>query len=242
VPVFRAFLYISFRVSSREAPLQVPLRVPAERDTPFLEPSFNYLSKFAGNGPPPGSRTERHPFPEPYSTHPLSFKVPSKVAPFMFPNRVPMEIDALSPEPVVYWKEMLCLQSQWFIGKRCSVSRASGLLERDALSPEPVVYWKVMLCLQSQWFIGKRCSVSRANGLFIHLYLSESPVKWLSQEMGEKHTVNVHGVPCGHKAYIQWGMAWFSKWIVYNTAITAPVPCSLQHDTFHLGLGRPEPR
>jgi hypothetical protein len=21
-----------------------------------------------------------------------------------------------------------------------------------------------------------------------------------------------------------------------------PVPCSLQHDTFHLGLGRPEPR
>ena len=27
----------------------------------------------------------------------------------------------------------------------------------------------------------------------------------------------------------------------YNTAITTPVPCSLQHDTFHLGLGRPQP-
>jgi hypothetical protein len=27
----------------------------------------------------------------------------------------------------------------------------------------------------------------------------------------------------------------------YNTAITTPVPCSLQHETFHLGLGRSEP-
>jgi hypothetical protein len=31
---------------------------------------------------------------------------------------------------------------------------------------------------------------------------------------------------------------WFSKGIIYNTAITTPVPCSLQHDTCHLGLGR----
>jgi len=26
----------------------------------------------------------------------------------------------------------------------------------------------------------------------------------------------------------------------YNTAISIPVPCSLWHNTFHLGLGRPE--
>jgi len=37
------------------------------------------------------------------------------------------------------------------------------------------------------------------------------------------------------------GVAWFPKGIVYDTAITTPVPCSLQHNTFHLELGRPEP-
>jgi len=34
------------------------------------------------------------------------------------------------------------------------------------------------------------------------------------------------------------------KWawpVVYDTAITNPLPCSLQHSNFHLGLGRPEP-
>ena len=46
----------------------------------------------------------------------------------------------------------------------------------------------------------------------------------------------------GRKAYIQRGAAWFPKRIVYDTAITTPLPCSLQHNTFHLGLGRPELR
>ena len=55
-----------------------------------------------------------------------------------------------------------------------------------------------------------------------------------------KHLVTVHGTPRGWKAYIQWGAAWFPKGIVYDTAIPTPVPCSLQHDTFHCGLGRPE--
>jgi len=41
------------------------------------------------------------------------------------------------------------------------------------------------------------------------------------------------------KDYIQWGAAWFPKVIVYNTAITSAVLCGLQHDTFHLGFGRP---
>jgi hypothetical protein len=36
------------------------------------------------------------------------------------------------------------------------------------------------------------------------------------------------------------GAAWFPKVIVKDTAIFTPVPCSLWHDTFHLGLGRPE--
>jgi hypothetical protein len=58
---------------------------------------------------------------------------------------------------------------------------------------------------------------------------------------GRKHTVTVCGAPCGWKTYLQWGAAWFLKGIVCDTAITTPVPCSPRHDTFHLGLGRPEP-
>ena len=89
-------------------------------------------------------------------------------------------------------------------------------MERDALSPGLMVYSFTYTC-------------------------QESPVKKLSQEMGEKHTVTIHEGPRGWKAYIQWGEAWFPKGIVYDTTITTPVPCSLQHDTFHLDLGRPEP-
>jgi len=47
--------------------------------------------------------------------------------------------------------------------------------------------------------------------------------------------------PMQRKAYIQQGSAWFPKGVVYDTAISTAVPCSLQHATFHLGLGRPEP-
>jgi hypothetical protein len=37
------------------------------------------------------------------------------------------------------------------------------------------------------------------------------------------------------------GAAWFPKRIVNDTAVSTPVSCSPQHDTFHLGLGWPEP-
>ena len=91
-------------------------------------------------------------------------------------------------------------------------------MESDAPFPEPVVY------------------------SFIHLYLSESTVKELSHERGETLMVSVHRDPRGQKAYIQWGVAWFPKGIVYDTAITTPLPRSLQHNTFHFGLRRPELR
>jgi len=91
-------------------------------------------------------------------------------------------------------------------------------VESHALFPEPVVY------------------------SFIHSYLSESLVKELSHETGETHMVTVHGAPNGQKACIQWGVAWFTKGIVYDSAITTQFPCSLQHNTFHFGLDRPEPR
>jgi len=58
--------------------------------------------------------------------------------------------------------------------------------------------------------------------------------------MRGKHMVTFHGTPRGRKGYIQWGAAWFPKGIVNDTAISTPMPCSLRHDTFHLGLGGPE--
>jgi len=69
------------------------------------------------------------------------------------------------------------------------------------------------LHLQSQWFINSFISV-------------EDPRK----EQG-KHMFTVHGALRRQKAYIQWGVAWFHKGIVYDTAITTPVPCSFQNDT-----------
>ena len=59
--------------------------------------------------------------------------------------------------------------------------------------------------------------------------------------MGEKYMVTIHGAPCGWKAYIKWCAAWFPKGTVDDFAITNQEPCSLQHDTFHFGMGRPEP-
>ena len=72
--------------------------------------------------------------------------------------------------------------------------------------------------------------------------ICQSPAKDLSYETGGTHAVTVHGAPRGRKAYIQWDTAWVLKGISYGTAITTPLPCTLRQDTFHLGLGRPEPR
>jgi hypothetical protein len=51
----------------------------------------------------------------------------------------------------------------------------------------------------------------------------------------------VHRALLGQKA-IQWVGACFPKGIVYDTTNITTVLCSLQHDTFHLVLGRPESR
>jgi len=77
--------------------------------------------------------------------------------------------------------------------------------------------------------------------VYLYIYVCQSPQKGAFLQSGEKHEVTVHRAPCRRKAYIQWGAAWFSKGIVNNTAISTLVPCSPQHVTFHLGLGRPEP-
>jgi hypothetical protein len=88
----------------------------------------------------------------------------------------------------------------------------------------------------------ERSFISRDNGLFVHLYLCESPIRSPPSKNGENIWSPFTEPHHGRKAYIQWGAACFPKGIVYDTAISTPVPCSLQHDTFHLDLGRPEPR
>jgi hypothetical protein len=103
----------------------------------------------------------------------------------------------------------------------------SPVNEPPPCSPTPSL-WREKVYLQKQWFI--------------HSFISiRVPNKEPSHEKSRICLVTVHGAARGQKAYIQWGAAWFPKGIVYDTAISTPVPCSLQHDTFHLGLGSPEP-
>jgi len=79
--------------------------------------------------------------------------------------------------------------------------------------------WTEKLHLQRQWFIYSFISV-------------RVPHKEPSHEKQGKYFVTVHVAPRGWKAYIQWGAAWFPKGIIYDTAISTPVPCSLQLDTY----------
>ena len=66
-----------------------------------------------------------------------------------------------------------------------------------------------------------------------------SPVKEPSPRNAEKTCSHHPRSPHGWKTHIQWGATWFPKGIVNSTALTTPVPFGPQHDTFHLGLGRP---
>jgi len=57
-----------------------------------------------------------------------------------------------------------------------------------------------------------------------------------------RRTVTVQRAPRRRKASTQWGASCFPEGIIYDTVITTTVPCSIQHDTLHLGLGRLVPR
>ena len=102
---------------------------------------------------------------------------------------------------------------------------------------------KDSLSMFPQWGpCGERCFVSRASGLFIHslsLRVPISPMKWVGGGNIWLPSVEYH---MDRRPYIHWGVAWFPMGIVYDTAVSTPVPCSLQHDTIHFGLSRPELR
>jgi len=77
---------------------------------------------------------------------------------------------------------------------------------------------------------------------FIHVCLPESQKMspptyiwgktWGHRPRSPTQTEVLHTMRCGM----------VPQRVGYNTAISTPVPCSLRHDTFHLGLGRLEPR
>jgi len=83
--------------------------------------------------------------------------------------------------------------------------------KKDAPFPEPMVYSLIYIRLSPQ--------------------LRSFPTKWGEKIRSPSTDPHVDGT-----TYIQWGANWFPRAIVYDTAVTNPVPCSLQHDTFHLGL------
>ena len=98
-----------------------PNRTPIKKDAPFLETSFHYLSQFLVNRPPTqvsqwDPYEEKHPCTEHSTSHPLkihlSLRVPGKRAPSIFPNRVPMERDTPTPEPLVYLFVYICQSPQ----------------------------------------------------------------------------------------------------------------------------------
>jgi len=61
---------------------------------------------------------------------------------------------------------------------------------------------------------------------FIHI--SQSPVKELSDKAGGKHMFTIQKMPHEDGMLTHNGdVTWLSKGIIYNTAITTPVPCIL---------------
>jgi hypothetical protein len=81
--------------------------------------------------------------------------------------------------------------------------------------------------LQSQWFI--------------HSYLSESPVKEPSHENGQ-NICSLPWEPHVDRKPTYNGVRPGSPTGSFTHCYHYPVPCSLQHDTCHVDLGRPEPR
>jgi hypothetical protein len=118
-------------------------------------------------------------------------------------------------------QSLLIQQNLTFLSK-------SLVKESPLHGPPAVTLWRVMLRFQSQWFIHSFISLKSPQ-------LKSSPTKW------GKHTVTVHRAPHRRKACVQMGCGLVSQGIIGDTAVTTPLPCSLLHDTFHLGLGRPEP-
>jgi hypothetical protein len=90
--------------------------------------------------------------------------------------------------------------------------------------------WREMLRLHCQWFIHSFISVKSPQ-------LRSPPTKLGKNILSPSTQPHADGRPTYN--VMRPGS---TRGIVHDTAITTTVPCSFQHNTFHLGLGRPEPR
>ena len=80
------------------------------------------------------------------------------------------------------------------------------------------------------------CFVPRANGLFVCSYPSEEP----SPENGQ-NICSPSSEPHVDRRLTCSGVRPGSPTRLFTHCYHCPVPCSLQHDTLHVDLGRPEP-
>jgi hypothetical protein len=152
-----------------------------------------------------------------------------KQAPFRVPRRNDYEESCPLLEPSLnYLSESPVNKVSWW--SKISPSFLKSLVKQLLFPGPPTGHlWREreMLRFQSQWYILS----------FVSPWVLS---KGALHEPGGKNMVTVHRAPRGRKTYIKLGETWFLKGAIYDTAVTTPVPCSLQHDTFHLGLGRPD--
>jgi len=114
-PVYRAFVYMSFRVLSYGILTQCsPRGAPIERDVPFSENNFIYLSEFKVNEPPSFNQPfayREEPVSEPSFAHNLE---PQKKD-LMFKQYLKLLSNSQLKKPLSKFQ---------ITGNRCSVSRA----------------------------------------------------------------------------------------------------------------------
>jgi hypothetical protein len=113
--------------------------------------------------------------------------------------------------------------------------------QTDANSPTHVNECGTVTCVTAVSSTEEMTDVWTGPYIVINLYLSGSPIRSSPTKKKGKHLIPVYGPHVAGTPTYNGGATWFPKGIVYDTAISTPVPRSLQHDTFHLGLGRPEP-
>jgi len=201
-----------------EPPSRFPNGAPMEREARLQSLPLHILLDPQQGAPPPGfpnrAPVERDaPFTEP-SFHYLS-QFPVKDPLPMLPNGAPTEKDTrIQNLHPIPWKFVFPSESP--------------VREPPPCSPT-VSLWREILRLQSHWSIYSFMS-------------ARVPKKGSLLQSGDKHTATIHGASRGRKAYVQCGAAWFPNGIINVSATTSPVPCSPRHNTFYLGLGRPESR
>jgi hypothetical protein len=91
----------------------------------------------------------------------------------------------------------------------------SSVNEPPFFGPPMRCQWRGMVHSQRHWSVHS----------FIHSFTSESLVMELPHETGGKQVVTIH------RSSVWNGVQPVPKGIVYDTPITTPVPCSLQHHT-----------